>query len=219
MKTLKEKKEKSFELKAQFFKLLSSPIKLKLLQFISFAPRTVEECALKFDQSIQNISLHLLSLHKANILEVLKVKNFRFYSLSEGQYFELIDQALGLDRQSLLPAELLYDKSAKDLAQEIRSKRMLLVDLRSPEETFHLPLNNSISFTEQLKNLPSFLSSLPKGKMILLLCKGKLCERLAEAVLMNKMSDLNIKGLAFSAKEVKALQLELAISNSTNSTL
>ncbi|WP_408095548.1 ArsR/SmtB family transcription factor [Peredibacter sp. HCB2-198] len=206
MKSLNERKDSYFEEKAIFFKLLSSPIKLKILQFISFSPRTVEECAKKFNQSIQNMSLHLISLHKANILSVSKVKNFHFYSLDDGQYFDLVNSALALDQQSLLSEDLLFDCTLESLAKDIKSKKINLIDLRSHDEIAYIPLNGTFAFSDKLNAFPAFLSELPKSKMNVALCKGRLCERLAEAVLISNQNSFNVKGLPYSAKDLRNLQ-------------
>ncbi len=197
-------RDQYFTEKAQLFKYLSSPVKLKLLQFISFAPRTVEECAKKIEQSVQNTSLHLISLEKAGILDKWKVKNYHYYSLENEELAKLINQALELGGQSLIEDEYIYKKDMESIAQEIRDKKIILIDLRSFEERSHLSLSASIIFQDKIENLLTFIETLPSSRKHILLCKGKLCERLYSAIKVIGNSS-KVKVLPYSAYELKTL--------------
>lgn len=201
---INSQRDQYFNEKSQLFKLLSSPVKLKLLQFISFAPRTVEDCANKMKQSIQNTSLHLISLEKAGILEKWKVKNFHFYSLVTEGPGEIVNSALELGGQSLIKEDLIYQKDMAAIAQEIKTKKVTLIDLRSFEETSFIPLPTTVHFEGEIKDLPDFMHELPATKNYLLLCKGKLCERLSAAIKLLAGTH-KVRVLPYSAKEVKEL--------------
>lgn len=201
--SINKKRNDFFDETAQTFKLLGSPIKLKLLNYISFCPRTVEECAKKFDQSVQNISLHLIALAKANILEVEQIKNYRYYSLSSHPIVEVVSKALLSDPRALLPDDYLWSGKFLDLARDIRANKTIIVDLRDEEEASYLPVNKAIHFDGKLSELFQFLDSLPASKTTILFCKGRMCERLTQAVEMAKKADYNVKGLALSAHELK----------------
>jgi len=201
--SINKKRNDFFEEMARTFKILGSPIKLKLLNYISFCPRTVEECAKKFDQSVQNISLHLIALAKANILEVEQIKNYRYYSLSSHPIVEVVSKALLSDPRALLPDDYLWTGNFSDLAQDIRSNKTIVIDLRDQEEASYLPVNKALHYEGKLSELFQFLDSLPSSKTIIFFCKGRMCERLTQAVEMANKANYNVKGLALSAYELK----------------
>lgn len=201
--SITKKRNEFFEESARTFKLLGSPIKLKLLNYISFCPRTVEDCAKKFDQSVQNISLHLIALAKAEILEVEQIKNYRYYSLSSNSIVQVVSKALLSDPRSLLPEENLWKGNYSDLVKDVKSKKIVLVDLRDKDESSYLPVNYALHFDAKLSELIPFMKTIPKSKVVIFFCKGRMCERLTEAVELANNSNLNVKGLALSANEIK----------------
>lgn len=201
--SINKKKNEFFEESARTFKLLGSPIKLKLLNYISFCPRTVEDCAKKFDQSVQNISLHLIALAKADILEVEQIKNYRYYSLSSNRVVQVVSKALLSDPRSLLSEEHIWTGSYSDLVDDIKNKKLVIIDLRDKEEVSYLPVNKALHFDDKLSQLIIFLAALPKSKSLIFFCKGRMCERLAEAVEIAKSAHFKVKGLPLSANELR----------------
>lgn len=202
---IKTAKDQYYAQQAQIFKIMGSPLRLQILQFISFAPRTVEDCAYKFSQSIQNISLHLITLQKAGMLEVLKVKNYRYYYLAEGEKRILISKILNIDPTSLLANDHLYLEGIETLLNEVRKGITAIVDLRSLEEINYIPLNNVISFQEDISLLPSFIKSKSNFSRFVFICKGRMCERLAESVKICLRDHLPVKALALSSDELITL--------------
>lgn len=167
--SLLHKKNEYFEDMSRIFKLLGSPIKLRLLNYISFCPRTVEDCAKKFNQSIQNISLHLIALAKADILEVEQIKNFRYYSLSSHPVVQVVSKALLADPRTLLSEEKLWNKSHSELMKGIESKKIILIDLRDLDETSYIPLKGAVHFESKISHLVEFLDTLPKKELFVFL--------------------------------------------------
>lgn len=201
--SINKKRNEFFEESARVFKLLGSPIKLKLLNYISFCPRTVEDCAKKFDQSVQNISLHLIALAKAEILDVEQIKNYRYYSLSSNRIVQVVSKALLSDPRSLLPEELIWTGSYSDIVDGIEMDKLVIIDLRDKDESSYLPIHKSLHFDEKLTHLLSFLESIPKSKSLVFFCKGRMCERLTEAVELANNAKFKVKGLALSAVELR----------------
>lgn len=193
-----------FEDKANLFKVLGSPVKLKLLQYISFAPRTVEDCANKFSQSIQNISLHLIALKRASILDVRQVKNYRYYYLVDSSLGNLIHDALEFNPKTILPEELISEFTLKELTKRVKAGKLALIDLRDAEESSYLPVAGAITYSGPLSQLPKFLERFPAKSEFVFICKGKMCERLAEAVLLCESKKIKVKAGIFSAKELGA---------------
>jgi DNA-binding transcriptional ArsR family regulator len=206
---LSNKKNEYFEEMARIFKLLGSPVKLKLLNYISFCPRTVEECAKKFDQSVQNISLHLIALAKAGILEVEQIKNYRYYSLSSNRVVQVVGEALLADPQTLLPEELIWKKSQDELISGVKKNKIILVDLREMEEASYLPVGHSFHYEGRVSLLEDFLKSLPKIDELVFFCRGRMCERLTQAVMTAKEARFNAKGLCLPAHKLKELGQQL----------
>lgn len=201
--SINNQKNEFYEEAARTFKLLGSPIKLKLLNYISFCPRTVEDCAKKFDQSVQNISLHLIALAKAEVLEVEQIKNYRYYSLSSNRIVEVISKALLSDPRSLLSEDLLWTGTFSGLAKEIQSNKSIIIDLRDKDEASYLPIKRAHHFDGKLNQLLPFLKTFPSTKSLIFFCKGRMCERLTEAVEIASNAHINVKGLALSSYELK----------------
>lgn len=200
---LKDKNERYLLEKAEIFKSLSSPLRLQLINFISFCPRTVEDCSKKIGQSIQNTSLHLASLMKAGILEVEKVKNYRFYSLTDSDVAVQIRKLLRACDGALLPSDLIWEESLNELALRVKKKETFLIDLRSSDERAYIQLNTPYAFDDSLKGLTDFLQShFSKQDNLIFSCKGKTCERLAEAVSAAQEAHYQVKGLTLDAEEL-----------------
>lgn len=197
-----------FEESANIFKILSSPLRLRLIHYISFCPRTVEECSEKLNISIQNASLHLVQLAKVGILEVSKIKNYRYYSLGKNPMSEVVLDAMRSDDRDIMPNGKRFVRELGELVKLVNSNKAILVDLRDEEESRYIEVKKSIPFRESLSKLEKFLRALPK-KEVIFFCKGRLCERLAQVV--EEATKLNVKSqaLCLTAKELEVFNNEL----------
>lgn len=198
-------RELFFEDFAKVFKVLSSPVRLKLFNFISFSPRTVEDCAIKFNQSNQNMSLHLMSMLKAGILQVEQIKNFRFYSLAESGLPQQINQMLLTSQVQLVDSHLEASHDFEKMAKAALAGRVSLIDLREHSERAYLPFPHSYHFDGSLKDISEYLKKegLAKKELVLF-CKGRMCERLASFA--NGLAPkYNIKTLSLSSFELEDL--------------
>tara|TARA_Y100001936_G_scaffold243374_1_gene282124 strand:+ start:1110 stop:1742 length:633 start_codon:yes stop_codon:yes gene_type:complete len=206
----KELKESFFQESAQVFKLLSSPIRLKLLNYISFCPRTVEGCADRFNQSIQNTSLHLIALAKAGILSVEKHKNFRIYSLQEKNVLDLISSQLIAGSRTLLKDDLYWKESLDNLARVIRTQKVSLIDLREEAEISYIPVTNAIPFHDNPSKLKTFLQDFDSHRPLVFFCRGTWCERMTSSVEAANRLRYNAKGAGLSALQLEKLNFQLA---------
>ena len=198
-----EMKEQYYLQKGHLFKSLSSPVRLQLFNYISFCPRTVEDCAIKTNQSIQNTSLHLANLFKAGILEVEKIKNFRFYSIANSEMASQTRKLLRSLNETLLPQDLVFNEPLIELVSILNKKETSLIDLRSPEEKAFIPLGAEFSFEGNLSHLPHFLKdNFAKQSSLVLICRGAMCERLTEAVLTAKKTLYKVRGVTFDAENL-----------------
>ncbi|MCO4755260.1 MAG: hypothetical protein KC478_12315 [Bacteriovoracaceae bacterium] len=190
---------------AQLFKTLASPIRLQLINFISFAPRTVESCAIQFNQSSQNISLHLLAMAKVGILKVSRFKNYRIYSLAKVEVLQLISQELKLSQRYLAEKELFFRGNPSEAMELINQRNTTLIDLRRVEERDYIPLKYAVPFEDKSTALKKFVKDLPNMKLVLFVCRGQLCERLSESVKIVSKLNLKTVGLPFNALELREL--------------
>lgn len=198
-----QNRELFFENFAKVFKVLSSPIRIKLFNFISFAPRSVEDCALKFNQSNQNISLHLISMLKAGILQVEQVKNFRFYSLAESPLPQQINQMLLTSQERLVGRDLEASHDFNKMVKAAQVGRVALIDLRDHSERSYLPVPHSFHYEGTIKDISNYLKkeSLSDRELVLF-CKGRMCERLASFA-NNLTPKYNVKTLSLSSFELE----------------
>ncbi len=201
----KDLKESFFEESAQVFKLLSSPIRLKLINYISYCPRSVENCAEKFGQSAQNISLHLQALKKVGILEVKKVKNYRIYSLAEKRVLQMLACDLIATPRSILPRDKMWDSDLQSLAMDVINERVRLIDLREPEEALFIPVAKAFELDPNETNLKSFLESIPPRQELVFFCRGNWCERMALTVKKASKFRPNIKGAGLNCLQLERL--------------
>jgi DNA-binding transcriptional ArsR family regulator len=190
---------------SSLLKLLGSPVRLKLVQFISYCPRSVEDCAEKIGESIQNTSLHLKALTEGRILNFEKIKNFRFYYLEDKRVLPIIAQAQDVYDQSLLSREKAISSISSELALEIRKGDTALVDLRTPEERSFLPVPFSIPFALKPVDAPAFIKNLSQQKIIFF-CRGPLCERLASVIEYSTKTKKTVFGLRSTALDVERLR-------------
>lgn len=89
------------ELIAQRFRVLSDPMRVKLLDALRDGPATVKELTAATGSSQQNVSKHLGVLHTAGLVAREKDGNFVRYVCSDPSVFELCEQVCGGLRRQL----------------------------------------------------------------------------------------------------------------------
>lgn len=197
-----EERDLFFEENAKLFKLLGSPIRLRLIHYISFSPRTVEECSEKLELSIQNTSLHLIQLAKVGVLKVDKIKNYRYYSLSEESIVQVVLDAMKSDCRHIMPAGTVYAGSFEELTVKVNKDKAILIDLRDDVESRYIPVPRSLPFRDSPQKLKTFLQALPE-KPLVFFCKGRWCERLSVIVEEAQKHKFNAEALCLTASELK----------------
>lgn len=180
-------KPPTFALHEQFAKMghaLASPQRVRLLHVLSQGERTVEEIAKVMRLSIANVSHHLQLLRRVRLVASRKEGRFVTYALAGP---EVIRFWLGYrDFCAERMAELQVMKKALELQRQARGSvdraslqrliaqgKVLLLDLRTPAEfdAGHLPGAVSCPVEELSGRIPK----LPKGKTVVLYCRGPLC--------------------------------------------
>ena len=83
------------ELIAQRFRVLSEPMRIKLLDLLRDAPANVQQMTEATGSSQQNVSKHLATLHQAGIVAREKRGTSTYYAISDQGVFDLCDHVCG----------------------------------------------------------------------------------------------------------------------------
>ena len=99
------------DLIADRFRVLSEPMRIRLLDALREAPSSVQELQEKTGASQQNVSTHLGVLLRSGLVSRRKDGNFSLYAIADEGVFDLCDQVCGGMRRrvenldALLPTE------------------------------------------------------------------------------------------------------------------
>lgn len=91
----KQMSGEAIELVAERFKVLSEPLRLKILQLLQEGERSVTELTVLTGTSQPNISKHLKLMQSAGILARDQRGNTVFYSIADETIFTLCDVVCG----------------------------------------------------------------------------------------------------------------------------
>lgn len=97
-----------YRLKADFFKLLGHPARVRILELLREGERTVGQLQIELDLDSGGTSQHLTAMRKQGVLENRRAGNNVYYRVRDPRMFQLLDtarQILGAqlqDSQSLL---------------------------------------------------------------------------------------------------------------------
>ena len=83
--------EEALELVAHRFKLLSDPMRLRILNILQDGEKSVSEIVSLSGTSQPNVSKHLSSLRTANLVKRRQAANQAYFSISAPFIFELCD--------------------------------------------------------------------------------------------------------------------------------
>lgn len=193
---LKESQNEILTKIAEILSGISSPVRIRLIHFLSQGPLTVETLADKIDQSVANTSMHLRKMLAVKVVSVSVQGKHRLYSLHPAafafweacqDFIQEVDPVLQLGTKEI--EDINWKESLKSTVKMAKNKEVLLLDAR-PEEEVSEPLSElnaiNIPSSDILKNL----NKLPKKKPVLVFCRGRLCALSAMVV-----SDLREKGI------------------------
>jgi len=85
----------AIELVASRFRVLGEPLRLRLLQQLALAERSVSELAALLGTSQPNVSKHLKLMQDAGLVTRRADKNAAYYSLADDSVFALCDIVCG----------------------------------------------------------------------------------------------------------------------------
>ncbi len=179
LKVLKERQEDIFVSLATLLGAMASPVRIRLIHFLSQAPLTVEVMASKVDESVANTSMHLRKMLNEGLVKVETLGQKRLYSLSPAvigfwehfqDFAQKIDPSLVLEIQDVY-GDINWGYSLAETKKMLRSKEIILLDVRpkdevsSSEDVLHIPQSD----------LKESFNKLSKKKKILVFCRGRLC--------------------------------------------
>lgn len=191
-----------YEQMARLGKVLSGPLRIRIIHLLAQCERTVESLAQVLEEPVVTVSHHLQLLlgvkflkkrkigrHVVYALESVEVARFWlcFRAFCESQLAELqvLRQSLAHERNT----GAAYEREA--LMREISAGEVVLLDVRpKPEyEAGHLPGAISLALDE----LPRRAKEIPRHKKVVLYCRGPYC-RLADQA-RDYFNDLGIQTL------------------------
>jgi ArsR family transcriptional regulator len=102
-----------YQLKAQFFKTLGHPARIRILEVLREGDHTVRELTPKVGIEPSHLSHQLAVLRRAHVVQGRKVGNSVIYSVVDPRIFQLLEVARQILSSSLLATrELLADLDA-----------------------------------------------------------------------------------------------------------
>ena len=171
---------------------LASPKRLEALDLLAQRERTVEDLAGDLGLSVANASRHLRILAQARLVEVRRSGTFAHYRLASPTVLRVL-RLIGETAEERLPeVRATLDRhlgprsvektGPRTIARRVKSGRALLVDVR-PEAEYkagHIPGSRSIPI--ELLARKRGAPELPRGKEIVVYCRGPYCVWADEAV-------------------------------------
>lgn len=182
LKVLKERQEDIFVSLATLLGAMASPVRIRLIHFLSQAPLTVEVMASKVDESIANTSMHLRKMLNEGLVKVETLGQKRLYSLSPAvigfwEHFQdfahKLDPSLSLEVNDVY-GDINWSYSLAETKKMLRSKEVLLLDVRPKEEVLSDEDSEDVLHIPQ-SDLKESLKKLSKKKKVLVFCRGRLC--------------------------------------------
>jgi DNA-binding transcriptional ArsR family regulator len=106
-----------YEVKAEFFKTLSHPARIRILDLLRDGKLSVRELIPKVGLEPSHLSQQLSALRRANIVESQKKGSTVYYSIADPRIFQLLEVAKQIIAGSLSEArDLLEEMQAPDFA-------------------------------------------------------------------------------------------------------
>jgi len=188
---------------------LASPVRLKIIHFLSQSPHSVDQLSQKLGQSVANTSMHLKKMQRENILKTEIDGQKRIYSLAqtemkdfweEIQKFCLIHNPTNiLSTTEIYGDEFSWTNDIEETIKFIKSGKIILIDVRPNDEID----NTDKTYERYVQHIPysqlkKATSKMSKSKTILIICRGRLC-------VMSSESTHDLRNMGF-----KAFKLDLS---------
>lgn len=199
----KERQDYLFTEMASLLDALASPVRLKIIHFLTQAPHSVEQLSLKLRQSTANTSMHLKKMQREGILKTETLGQKRIYSLTHEEMKEFWEQIQNftlihtpaniITSRDIYLDELEWQKDIEETIKLIKARKLTLLDVRPDDEIDEKDANYKKYVVHiPIENLKRSKEELPKSRPILVICRGRLC------VLSNE-STYQLRKLGFDA--------------------
>lgn len=182
LQELKSEQDAVFLKMAQVMASLGAPVRLKLLHYLSQSPLTVEVLALKIQQSVANTSMHLRKMLAEEIVTVEGRGQRRLYALHPAlhRFWESCQDFLQQVHPTLKVAsdhqDLNWTQALSETLELISQGLAVALDVRPTDERTLSTLSEENGFTQiPHSDLDARIAELPRNKIILVFCRGRLC--------------------------------------------
>jgi len=98
------------QVKAEFFKTLGHPARIRVLELLREGERPVSELILETGLEASHLSQQLGIMRRANLIQARKVGSSVLYSVSDPQIFDLLEIAKHIIRNSLAETQELLQQ-------------------------------------------------------------------------------------------------------------
>jgi len=172
---------------ARIGKVLSSPVRLRLLDLLRQGSRNVDELAQAAEVTVANSSRHLQQMRSARLVHAEREGKHVRYRIADEQVSRAFGVLRGLAESILPEMELLrremgaLDAGERDeLLGRILRDEVTLVDTRPAQEyrEGHLPGARSIPLDE----LSGRIDEIPRDREVVAYCRGPYCPMASRAV-------------------------------------
>lgn len=208
---------------ASLSRVLGSPHRLEILEFLAQADMSVELLTERTRLTFANVSQHLQQLKKAGLVVGRRDGKRVVYRLAEGPIVQAVSALRALAEFNVervgnllttyftAPSEL-EPIGSMELLDRIRNDSVTLLDVRPPNEfaAGHLPGAINI----ELDDLAVRLAELPPGREVVAYCRGPYCMLSVDAVRMLAERGYSVRRLQEGLPEWRAAghPVELSVS-------
>lgn len=198
-------KDALFEQFARIAAAFASPKRIEIIDVLAQGERNVETLARETGLSVANTSRHLQILKTVNLVvsrkeglqvvyrlaDPMVLDSYRaLQSLSEARLAE-VDR---LVRDYFTSTDGLEPVLRQDLLRRVRSRDVVVLDVRPPEEYAAGHIAGALSLP--LAELRRRLAGLPAGRTIVAYCRGPYCVLAAEAVRLLRQRGFDARRLS-----------------------
>jgi rhodanese-related sulfurtransferase/DNA-binding transcriptional ArsR family regulator len=200
---------------ARIGKVLSSPVRLQLLDLLRQGSRNVESLAEAAGVSVANSSQHLQQMRSARLVAAERQGQRVEYRLADQGVSEVFGALRGL-AEALLPEmdrlrrelSVQEPEAREELLSRIRRGEAMLLDVRPAEEyrAGHLPGARCIPLPE----LGARLHELPRDREVVAYCRGPYCPMASEAVALLMEAGYRARHLDLGVPDLRARRIPIA---------
>lgn len=189
---LREKALAAYEHVAAVARSFTDPVRLEIIDALAQGARTVESVAQVCGLPLKNVSHHLQKLLTAGLVDRVKLGRKAVYSLRDDDVAAFWSVLREFAQEHPIGSGP-YDDGHRDegvtaesLANLLDQNRVVVIDVRPPDEYESGHLNGAISMP--LDQLEQRIDELPKGRPVVAFCRGPYCKLADMAVDMLRTS-------------------------------